>query len=503
MADATLTGKTFKLVQGTGLSGTLGAVLSGAIIFALFFALLFAFTGFTLFGLSGIFGVLAGIVFGLAAGAVLGLLFSFTTTKTSSPAGRAIGRTAILAAIGAIAGAVIPFFAGSFKAIIWGAVLGALLGIIISIAFKEETANSITSTIVTVTVVVALVWLALIWWQSGAIQLFFSPLGFSSEKMVLGIEKGIECMRNPVECFLKPFYDWSEPTIAEKSEEEINVRVDFSDTKKIFFAGENIIIKAAIIVKNPVQDFYVLEPKCFLNGTSMLLEDTPRIEDGRIVFKKSDLEQRVSVICKKQGGFNLEPGKEAKSFDFELHLIKDLTTKTEWNVYTLNKKALETKANPFEGINEPNLKGRIVLSKMEYKSPIKLSLGSDDDQPFSEGTWPFSIILRKTNIPGKVLNIKKVVLRNPQSDVVSIVDCNGFKKVYGDYYLDYTKLDKVKELINQDALAYADCHLSASPKQNKQVPEKTIIKAETEFDFESVYKRPITIISKIKREEIG
>lgn len=503
MAEPTLTGKTFRLTEGAGLKGTFfSGVLSGALIFGAIFGLLFGFTGLTILGFTGFFGVIAGIVLGLLIGASIGLLLSLTKSKDTGPVGRAIGRTAILAALGAIA--VILIFGVSFWPLISGAIIGAAVGFFMSIALKEETADSINNIVISVAVIAILVWVVILWSNAGVFQLFFGPLGFSSERMMAGIEKGITCIQNPVDCFFKGFYDWSEPTITEKKEEEISVKVDFSNTKTVFFEEEKITVKTAIVVKTPLQP-YRLEPKCFFEGEEMQLRDTPRVENGVIDFRKSDIEQSVSVICEKEGITLEGEKKEIKSFDFELHLVKNIIARAEWNVYTLHEDVLKRTENPFEGINEPNLRNRIVLSKMKFDSPLKLSIGSDNDQPFFETDkqWPFSVVLRKQDVPGELLGINNLILEDPMSNTISISDCE-FEQAQDHYYLDYDKLDRAVEILNkQDAPIGILCNLAVKRlDETKQVPEKTIIKANMDFDFESIYKRPITIMSGIQREEL-
>ncbi len=186
-------------------------------------------------------------------------------------------------------------------------------------------------------------------------------------------------------------------------------------------------------------------------------------------------------------------------------MIKSIVTRTEWNVYTLHEDVLKRTENPFEDIAEPNLKGRKVLSRMKFNSPLKLVIGSDDDQPFSEGRWPFSAVLRKRDSPGKLLEIKSLTLEVPLSGPVVIAQPCEFKSFdRNTYSLGSDKLDDATEILNKKVVPI-DIHCTLSVGRldsEKQVPERSVIQAEVEFDFESVFTIPITIFSGVEREEL-
>lgn len=428
----------------------LRGTFSGAFIFAAIFALIFGLTGISLFGISGIFGIFMGAFLGLFIGGALGFLFSMMPPGVRH----------------------------------W------------------------VSIILLISIIAVLGYLTFTWSKSGAFQVLIAPLGLDWERIALSLQKGVTCVRNPVDCLFKPFYDWSEPTVLEENIEEVVVDVDFSNTKPLFFEGEPIAISTAVVVNNPYYQFYTIEPKCFLDGEEMEIRENPMIDGGLIDFRKSDIDQRVSVICEKKSGISLnesDEGKEIKAVNFELHLIRTMTTRAEWNVYTLHRDVLEKKANPFEGVNEPNLRGFSVLSEMQFNSPLKLSIGSDNDQPFFEAKWPFSVILRKKDVPGEFLQLRSVTLEESTSRNVRIAQPCEFESGYGSFTLSGSKLSRATEILRREQPIPIDiqCTLFVQGlSSQKQAPEKTVLKATAEFDFESVFKRTITIMSGIEREDL-
>jgi len=221
-------------------------VFTGAVIFAVIFALLFGLTGLTIFGLSGIFGFFAGAILGLVVGAILGLIFGVMPPKVTS----------------------------------------------------------VVITILIIAIIVYLGFLTVGWYNVGAFQLFFGPLGINLDRALIGIDKGVGCIKDPVDCLFKSFYDWSEPTVLEDQEEEVSIRVDFSESRTVFSQGDDITVKSVIVVKNPLQSSYEIEAKCFIGGEEMEVRDTPRIKGGSMTFRKSDIEQRISIICDKKGNFH-------------------------------------------------------------------------------------------------------------------------------------------------------------------------------------------------------
>ena len=71
-------------VRETLRESVLRGTFAGGIIFAVIFALVFGFTGISLFGLAGIFGIIAGAFLGLFIGAVVGLVFSLMPPKLAN-----------------------------------------------------------------------------------------------------------------------------------------------------------------------------------------------------------------------------------------------------------------------------------------------------------------------------------------------------------------------------------------------------------------------------------
>lgn len=412
------------------------------ILFSIIFAVFFALTGISLFGISGLFGIFVGALFGLILGIILGFLLSLSTY------------------------------------------------------LPREVKEFIVLTIV-IAVVASVLWLGFIWWKAGAFQLFLSPLSSvtNPDRIMIALERGVKCARDPVECFFKPFYDWSEPTIVENKQNEVSLRVDFSGSKNFFMEGKDITVKPVIVLKNPVVEDYVIEPKCLLDGKEMEIRNTPRIENEKIRFRRSEIEQRVAIICEKKGGIRLEKDKDVESVNFELKLIRPIRSKVEWNVYTLSKEVLKNVDNPFEGINEPNLRGRTVLSKMKFNSPIKVSIGSYNDQPFFEGRWDFSIIINKQDSVGKLLEISRLILEDSKGNVRISKPCD-LSQAQGYFFAPHEILEKITDLVNKNKSFPLYCSLEVLPSKGrfKLVPEKTVISAEVEFKYESSFKKIITIL---------
>ncbi len=333
-------------------------------------------------------------------------------------------------------------------------------------------------------------------------------------------------MTDPVECFFKPFYDWSEPTVTENKQEEVQVKADFSESKSVFFEGEDVVVKAAIIVTNPLDAPYTVEPRCFINDRKensyeMELLPSPLFEGGALTFRKSEIEQRASVTCRKRGGLEIvqekdtlgetikerapvgELKKEIEGYDFELHLERNIVARAEWNVYTMNKEALALKDDPFAGIQE-NLRGRTVLSKMKYASPLKVVIGSDNDQPFFEGSWPFSVILRKRDIDGNITLIKSVTIHDPKSRTVRLSQPCEFDEGFDSYSLSSDKVGKATRILKErDTPIDIQCTLQVQNlDSSKLTPEKSIVSANVEFQFESIYELPITILKESVNERV-
>ena len=149
------------------------SVFAGALIFAAIFGLVFGLTGISVFGLSGVFGFLAGIVLGAVVGAALGLFFALYSMLP-------------------------PRFANTVTAIL---IIGGIIGLVL---------------------------LSVVWWRAGAFEAFLGPLGISFDRITIGIQKGVRCMTDPVECFFKPFYDWSEPSVTENKVSQIRYSINTS-----------------------------------------------------------------------------------------------------------------------------------------------------------------------------------------------------------------------------------------------------------------------------------
>ena len=499
------------MAEVSSLKGTLlGAAIFGGVIFAAIFAVLFGITGIVVFGFSGVFGILAGAVLGLAIGAVLGILFSIITTEPSSKSQKAI-RTITFAGIFVGVGAFIGYsFSGGLGGMIIGGIAGAAFSFIFSLLSPE------TQTTVIVFIGIALVSiLAFIWWRAGAFEAFLGPLGFNFDRITIGIQKGVRCMLDPVECFFKPFYDWSEPTVTENKVEEVQVRVDFSESKTVFFEGEDLLVKAAVIVVNPFDDDYIMEPRCFVEGQELEVLPSPLIEGGVLTFHRSSIEQRASVTCRKRGGLKITQDnsiaegvtgdiqKEVESHDFELHLARNIIARTEWNVYTMHRDAQALSEDPFAGIQE-NLRGRTVLSKMKYESPLKVSIGSDNDQPFFEGSWPFSLVLRKRGEGGNITLIKSVTVHDPKSRTVRLSQPCEFDEGFDSYSLSSSKLGSAIQILRtKDVPIDVQCTLQVQNLDpSKLSPEKSIIGADVEFQFNSIHRLPITILQELERENL-
>src|SRR3989344_1070032 len=499
------------MADASSLKGTLlGAAIFGGIIFAAIFAVLFGITGIVIFGFSGVFGILAGAVMGLVIGADLGILFLIITTEPSSKSQKAI-RTITFAGIFVGVGAFIGYsFSGGLGGMIIGGIAGAAFGFIFSLLAPE------TQTTVIVFIGIGLVaTLAFIWWRAGAFEVFLGPLGFNLDRVTIGIQKGMRCMLDPVECFFKPFYDWSEPSVTENKKEEVQVRVDFSESKSVFFEGEDVIVKAAVVVTNPFDEEYIIEPRCVADDEEMEILPSPLIRGGVLSFGKSSIEQRASVICRKKGGLRIlqensigeevtgDIKKEVESHDFELRLLRDIVTKTEWNIYTMHEDALALKEDPFSGIQE-NLRGRTVLSKMKYESPLKVSIGSDNDQPLFEGSWPFSVVLREQDINGNITSIKSLTLEDPKSKTVRFTQPCELDEGFDSYSLSSSKLDTATRILRlKDVPIDIQCTLQIGGLDpSRLAPEKSVVRASAEFQFESVYELPLTVLEESEREKV-
>ncbi len=428
-------------VRETLRESVLRGTFAGGIIFAVIFALVFGFTGISLFGLAGIFGIIAGAFLGLFIGAVVGLVFSLMPPK-------------------------------------------------------------LANFVITILVVAAIIYLGVLvyaWNRAGVFGVFFSPLGVDLERAKAGIAKGARCVYDPVECFFKPFYDWSEPTVVENKEEEISVKVDFSRLNSVFKEGEDITATAALLVKNPTSEPLILQPKCFLDDKEMELEETAKVQGGAVEFRSSEGEQSASIVCKTRG-IRLSGDKEIEQHTFKVKIVRPVIARAEWNVYVLPERVLEQKEDagedPFLSIQEENLRGKTVLSKMLFDAPLKLVIGSDDDQPFTEGNWLFSIILSKRDVKGKVTALESINLEVPPGEVRIASPCPDFQGTFSDYSVPSNKLRSAEEVLAREDSTQTQfiCSLAVNVKDiDRKVPQKTIVKTTAKFDFEEIHEAQITI----------
>ncbi|MEK6852517.1 MAG: hypothetical protein AABX59_01430 [Nanoarchaeota archaeon] len=379
--------------------------------------------------------------------------------------------------------------------IVVGMVFGALVGLVLGI-----TPPRYVAVVISVLVLAAIVALSILiwrWYSQGLLQTIIGPYAPSVLLITSKISQAVNCVVNPVECFYKPFYDWSVPTI-EEEEEEVSVNIEFTG-KNVFESGEEIETRNTVIVKNPSVPELLVQPVCLLDNQQISTE-LPRADFGNILrFRKSELEQRSQVICRAPG-IKLEEGLESKSSILKIKIEREVTARSSWNVYTLRKDILEQSENPFLNINEPNLKaeGRIVLSSMEFDAPAFLSIGSDEDQPFYDSVWPFSVRIKKRNdVIGNLTVIQDVVLEIPQGNLVILEPCDfsgSFSISGGTFQVKKNILERANKILGKSDEIEFKCNFRTT-SEDQDIAQKTVIRAIAKYKFESEFQRGIIILA--------
>ena len=216
-------------------------------------------------------------------------------------------------------------------------------------------------------------------------------------------------------------------------------------------------------------------------------------------FRSSEGEQSASIVCKTRG-IRLSGDKEIEQHTFKVKIVRPVIARAEWNVYVLPERVLEQKEDagedPFLSIQEENLRGKTVLSKMLFDAPLKLVIGSDDDQPFTEGNWLFSIILSKRDVKGKVTALESINLEVPPGEVRIASPCPDFQGTFSDYSVPSNKLRSAEEVLAREDSTQTQfiCSLAVNVKDiDRKVPQKTIVKTTAKFDFEEIHEAQITI----------
>ena len=370
----------------------------------------------------------------------------------SAAAGKAAGnavpiaRKGFLIALGIAILAAVIYFSLQAENLFIGVLIGAAVGLLSWFFAKKEQKKNVVVTII----VFALI--------GGVIGYFFQPIvsfaesGFSSVKNL--ITPGVEQFKQTIS---PEYYQklWQTPTTT--SQEETRINVEF--TNPYFRAGNPLDVIAKISVYTPKSDIRVRPAKCSLDGTLLIIEP-----GSELTFKKSGIEQYSSVHCKgtaKKGTIN-----------FELERPVDIRAILPVTI-------------------SPAFEQNLGQASSVTDAPFSLVIGAYGNQPLTEGTYDFYILLKKTDMNTELSSINSIKLTTISTNLN--FECAGFKNTGNE--VEISNLDSA-ELKNyaqtpEGKLYIFNCKLRVSKPVEE---EKIFIISEALYNIKNTYTSSINPI---------
>lgn len=212
--------------------------------------------------------------------------------------------------------------------------------------------------------------------------------------------------------YMKPpcpfLVDWESPNV-QSAQEELNVKVEFSDNQ---IAQDHVNLAVALTVSNPEISELRIKPKCYLGKDKkqeLQVENMGSYSSGdEFVLGTTAPGQELHTSFRCSGDVSEAVDKPVYSDYVVVTLERPVTVKTIW---------------PVQIGQEPKM--GFVKSTMQFNAPYSIAMLSNNDMPFNEGQeYPFSIVLKKRAEDAKLKQLDFMILKFSED---LIIDCEGFK----------------------------------------------------------------------------
>ena len=260
-----------------------------------------------------------------------------------------------------------------------------------------------------IVIIVGIIWVGIFLWKlpfTGEYLKFASPV-FDS------LGKGWKDLRTSWgACFyLKPpcpfLIDWETPNV-QSAEEELSVRVDFSENKIV---QDRVNLLVSITVSNPELAELHVKPKCYLGKDK---KEELRVEGmgtysygDEFVFGSTSPGQELHTSLRCVGDIYDAIDKPVYSDYVVLELERPVSVKTTW---------------PVQIGQEPRI--GLVRSAMQFNAPYSIAMLSNNDMPFNEGKeYDFSIVLKKRAEDAKFKDLEYMKVAFTDDLMIT---CEGF-----------------------------------------------------------------------------
>ena len=406
---------------------SVGAAIPGAIIGAVIGILLSIFAIFDM----GVSGLLATLILGLSGALIMALIFGVFT-----------------ALVKGLANLVGEKGARVITSVIVGAVIGTLIGLFFS--------------------------------PGGAMVPLMSEYLKFADPLKETIVKGIGELTKFRYCFYAdprcPFFvSWEDPNI-QQSKEELYIKIDFSEKKILHDNSINLLV--SLSVSNPELAELHVKPRCYFKK-----EKERELRVGKLgtysfgdefVFPSTAPGQELHTTFRCVGEIPEAIDKNIYSEYIVIELERPVNVKTTWPLW----------------IGQQPRMG-IVKSEMKFNAPYIVSLGSNNDMPFSEGEeYDFQLTIKKK---GEDTILKKINIIDVQFPEDILANCEHFEGIDHEFELrdyDYENLKSLTQYDKESDKFVFPCSLYviSAPREAVLAP----IELEAHYIVYSDYKTRIT-----------
>jgi|GEM_PF-2366041 len=212
--------------------------------------------------------------------------------------------------------------------------------------------------------------------------------------------------------YLKPpcpfLIDWESPNV-QSAQEELNIQVEFSDSKII---QDKINLAVALSVANPELAELHVRPRCYLGKDKkqeLQVENMGSYSYGdEFVFGTTRPGEELHTSFRCVGSVPEAAEKQVYSEYVVVTLERPVSVKTTW---------------PVQIGQEPNI--GFVKSTMQFNAPYTIAMLSNNDMPFKEGQkYDFSIVLKKRAEDAMFKHLDYMSIKFPEDLIIA---CEGFK----------------------------------------------------------------------------
>lgn len=348
--------------------------------------------------------------------------------------------------IGAIVGVLLSLFAvfnlgfsGLFATIVL-AVFGFLIGFVAIglitffwYALPEPIRRPVTY-IVVLGIMIGIIFLAIFFWKlplTSEYLKFASPVTDSVSKGWHEFTKFQYCLTADPKC---PFFvQWEDPNV-QTTQEELYVKVDFSDTK--ISAQDNLDMLVSVSVSNPELSELRIKPMCYLGKNKTRELQVNRMgtysQGDEFVFGTTSQGQELHTSFRCTGDIAEASDKNVYSEYVTVELERPVVVKAVWPVRIGSK-----------------LSVGLVKSEMKFNAPYSIAMVSTNDMPFAEGKdYDFQIVLKRRQEDAKLKSVELIDVKFTDDVLAS---CTGFNGIDHEFELRDYSYDMLKNLTQYSA----------------------------------------------------